>query len=275
MHELLQSEHEVAAAELIDALPEDSRETLLLFYREGQSSLQVAALLGLTDAVVRKRLSRARNQVRDERIRRFGEFARSSSPTAAFTASVVTALGLAAKPAAAASAAEGVAMTAATVGAGKAGGGLIGMAGLGVAVGGGIAAGGIAAHVARRHLLAYADTPDERDRILARYRAYMIVTLPLVIGTSVVMLWTTSAALTLAAALFTEAVSLWTLLAIRRELLPLIARDRARDPEGAHRRYRAYDWTYGPTTIVFSGIAFVLGMPVGAMALSRTVPWVT
>jgi RNA polymerase sigma factor (sigma-70 family) len=36
MHELLQSEHEVAAAELIDALPEDSRETLLLFYREGQ-----------------------------------------------------------------------------------------------------------------------------------------------------------------------------------------------------------------------------------------------
>ncbi|HEV7270112.1 sigma-70 family RNA polymerase sigma factor [Pseudoxanthomonas sp.] len=82
---LLQTEEELVATEIISSLPEDSRETLLLFYREGQSSQQVADLLGLSDAAVRKRLSRARAMVREELLQRFGEFARSTAPTAAFT----------------------------------------------------------------------------------------------------------------------------------------------------------------------------------------------
>lgn len=82
---LLQTEEELVATDIISSLPEDSRETLLLFYREGQSSQQVADLLGLSDAAVRKRLSRARAMVRDELLQRFGEFARSTAPTAAFT----------------------------------------------------------------------------------------------------------------------------------------------------------------------------------------------
>lgn len=64
--QLLQVEEEIAALDIISALPEESRETLLLFYREGQSSRQVASLLGLSDAAVRKRLSRARASVRGE-----------------------------------------------------------------------------------------------------------------------------------------------------------------------------------------------------------------
>ncbi|KOA95854.1 RNA polymerase sigma factor, partial [Xanthomonas arboricola] len=71
--QLLQVEEEIAAFDIISALPEESRETLLLFYREGQSSRQVASLLGLSDAAVRKRLSRARASVRGELLRRFGE----------------------------------------------------------------------------------------------------------------------------------------------------------------------------------------------------------
>ena len=85
-------EEELAAEEIISALPEDSREILLLFYREGQSSQQVAALLGLSDAAVRKRLSRARATVRVEMLKRFGEFARGSAPSAAFTMLVVGSL---------------------------------------------------------------------------------------------------------------------------------------------------------------------------------------
>ncbi len=81
---LLQTEEEVVATDLISALPEESRETLLLYYREGQSSQQVAILLGLSDAAVRKRLSRARATVREEMLTRFGEFARTSAPSAAF-----------------------------------------------------------------------------------------------------------------------------------------------------------------------------------------------
>jgi RNA polymerase sigma factor (sigma-70 family) len=97
---LLHTEQESAALEAIATLPEDSREVLLLYYREGQRSRQVAQLLGLTDAAVRKRLSRARQCVREELLRRFGEYALGTAPSAAFASAVMGMLGLAAPPAA-------------------------------------------------------------------------------------------------------------------------------------------------------------------------------
>ncbi len=101
MQQLVEDEREHAAAELISALPEDSREVLLLFYREGQSSQQVALLLGLSDAAVRKRLSRARQSLREDLLARFGEFAAGSAPGVAFTSIIATALTIASPPAAA------------------------------------------------------------------------------------------------------------------------------------------------------------------------------
>ena len=100
---LLRTEEEIVATEIISALPEESRETLLLYYREGQSSQQVATLLGLSDAAVRKRLSRARASVREEMLKRLGDFARSSAPSAAFATLVASTLSVASPPAAAAS----------------------------------------------------------------------------------------------------------------------------------------------------------------------------
>ncbi|SFK78416.1 RNA polymerase sigma factor, sigma-70 family [Lysobacter sp. cf310] len=99
---LLDDERQNMAADLISALPDDSREVLLLYYREGQSSQQVASLLGLSDAAVRKRLSRARASVREEMLARFGRFAVDSAPSLAFTTMVATALTVASPPAAAA-----------------------------------------------------------------------------------------------------------------------------------------------------------------------------
>ncbi len=101
MQQLVEDERERAAADLISALPEDSRETLLLFYREGQSSQQVAMLLGLSDAAVRKRLSRARQSLHEDLLARFGEFAQSSAPGVAFTSVVATVVTMASPPAAA------------------------------------------------------------------------------------------------------------------------------------------------------------------------------
>ncbi len=95
---LLRTEQEAAALEAIAALPEDGREVLLLYYREGQRSQQVAALLGLTDAAVRKRLSRARRHVHAALMARFGEFARASAPSAAFASGVLGLLAVAAPP---------------------------------------------------------------------------------------------------------------------------------------------------------------------------------
>ena len=111
---LLQTEEERVASDIISSLPEDSREILLLFYREGQSSQQVADLLGMSDAAVRKRLSRARATVREELLNRFGEFARSTAPGAAFAMIVVGGL-VGAVPAASA---------ATVIGSGVLGGGL-------------------------------------------------------------------------------------------------------------------------------------------------------
>ncbi|MBD9478037.1 sigma-70 family RNA polymerase sigma factor [Pseudoxanthomonas sp. PXM02] len=128
---LLQTEEELAANEIISSLPEDSRETLLLFYREGQSSQQVADLLGLSDAAVRKRLSRARALVRDELMQRFGEFARSTAPTAAFTMIVMGGL-VGAMPAASA---------ATMIGSGVLGSGLLGKIGTGGMTTGGVTGG--------------------------------------------------------------------------------------------------------------------------------------
>ena len=129
---LLRGEAEAAAEDIISALPEDSREVLLLFYREGQSSRQVAALLGLSDEAVRKRLSRARASVREELVQRFGEFARVTAPSAAFGLAVVGALATAA-PVTSAAAVVGLGVLG--TGAGKLGAG-------GLATGG--AAGGVA-----------------------------------------------------------------------------------------------------------------------------------
>ncbi|MBW8367310.1 MAG: sigma-70 family RNA polymerase sigma factor [Arenimonas sp.] len=122
------------AADVIDRLPEESREVLLLYYREGQSSRQVAGLLGLQDAAVRKRLSRARQLVRDELLQRLGEFAKASAPGAGFTAAVATLLMTAAPPAAAA-ATLGMGALGAANGVAKLGFGALGGAAAGVAGG--------------------------------------------------------------------------------------------------------------------------------------------
>jgi RNA polymerase sigma factor (sigma-70 family) len=283
MQKLLEDEHETTAAELIAALPEDSRETLLLFYREGQSSQQVATLLGITDAAVRKRLSRARQLVRDDLIRRFGEFARASAPSAAFTAAVITGLGIASKPAAAMAAttigagaigAGAETMAAGTIGGGLASKGAAGLLGVGGAIGGAVASGALAAHLTRRYLLAYADTLEERDTIMRAYRLYFWVTLPLVAIAFAIAMWGGSLTATVVAALVTEAISLWTLLEIRRTLLPLIARDRGRDPVGAERRWRAYNYSYGPVAIWVSGVVWVVSMPL-LHIMMHGAPWST
>lgn len=92
--QVVEEERQRVLSAVLDTLPEDSRELLLLYYREGQRSQQVAALLGLSDASVRKRLSRVRQLVRDEFLLRFEACARATAPGAAFTASVVAAAGM-------------------------------------------------------------------------------------------------------------------------------------------------------------------------------------
>ncbi|NOT89396.1 MAG: sigma-70 family RNA polymerase sigma factor [Lysobacter sp.] len=259
MQQALEDERENAAFELISSLPDDSREALLLFYREGQSSQQVAALLGISDAAARKRLSRARQLVRDDILKRFGDFASSSAPSAAFTAAVITTLGMVAKPAAAAGA---TAIGTASIGGGIASKGLAVILGMGSLIGMSMVGGAIAAQMTRKYLLVFADTLEERDAILRSYQLYFYVTMSLMLVAFLVAWWVPSFGWAMTATLATEFASLWTLLRIHRVLQPMIARDAIRDPVGAACRYRAYDYSYGPTAIVITGVLYV-----GSMAI--------
>jgi RNA polymerase sigma factor (sigma-70 family) len=101
---LVAREDAAALAEALAVLPDDTREVLTLFYREGQSVSQVAELLDLTDAAVKKRLSRARESLRDAVLERAADTLRATAPTAAFTAAIVAALSTTAPATASASA---------------------------------------------------------------------------------------------------------------------------------------------------------------------------
>jgi RNA polymerase sigma factor (sigma-70 family) len=89
---LLRAEELRVLAEALEALPDDAREVLVLYYREGRSLAQAAGLLGLSEDAVKKRLSRARARLRQDVEARFADAAERTRPGAQFTAAVMLAL---------------------------------------------------------------------------------------------------------------------------------------------------------------------------------------
>ena len=90
--EMLAGEERQLLQAVLEELPDDAREVVTLYYREGESTAKVARLLGLSESNVRQRLSRARARLRGSLLDRFGMAARRSAPDGAFTAAVLTAL---------------------------------------------------------------------------------------------------------------------------------------------------------------------------------------
>lgn len=109
---LLESERLDIVHQALDALPDDAREVVALYYLEGHSAAQVARLLGLREEAVHQRLSRARARLRAEVLERFGDALTRAAPGAAFTAAVLSALP---GKATALAAASGLASAAATL----------------------------------------------------------------------------------------------------------------------------------------------------------------
>lgn len=101
---MIADEESRAVADALSALPEETREVLTLFYREGQSVAQVSALLELSEPAVRKRLSRARGSLRAGLREQVGEALGRTRPDASFTAVVIAALPAASLPGAGAAA---------------------------------------------------------------------------------------------------------------------------------------------------------------------------
>ncbi|MDQ3056278.1 MAG: sigma-70 family RNA polymerase sigma factor [Pseudomonadota bacterium] len=230
MQQLIEDEQQRAAAELISALPEDSREVLLLFYREGQSSRQVAELLGLSDAAVRKRLSRARQLVREDLLKRFSDFAGSTAPGAAFTVIVTTALTIASPPAAAAGV-FGIASILAGKTAGKV---LLGAAG---SIGIGILAGFAGIFFGLRQQLKHSIDQRERRELTRSAMISAGASVGFVVALVVVAKTTTTWHLAvLATLLFIATVFYQTIVVQRRVLSRRHALEARRDPVAAAKR---------------------------------------
>lgn len=114
---LLEEERDELIARALETLPEDAREAIVLFYREGQSIADIAKAIDVSEEVVKKRLSRARERIRGKVEAAFGAALVASIPGGDFSMGVLGKLssqGWLAKPA---TAAVRVATTVAKVGA--------------------------------------------------------------------------------------------------------------------------------------------------------------
>lgn len=85
---LLADEERRLLAEVLDGLAEETREVVILYYREGSSAKHVAELLGISEDAVKQRLSRARTKIRSEMLARFGIVAERTKPGASFIAGI-------------------------------------------------------------------------------------------------------------------------------------------------------------------------------------------
>lgn len=98
--EVLEAEQQIArVVHALQELPSATRETVLLFYREGERSQQVASLLGVSDAVVRKRLQRARALLHSELAAEVRAFALAGLPGSGVAATVSAGLAALSPPA--------------------------------------------------------------------------------------------------------------------------------------------------------------------------------
>jgi RNA polymerase sigma factor (sigma-70 family) len=260
---LIADEREAAAADLISALPEESREVLLLYYREGQSSRQVATLLGLSDAAVRKRLSRARQCVREDLLRRFGDFARGSAPGAVFTATIASVL-MTASPPVAASVALNIGTSAVGKAAAKLGLGTLG----GLAVGFGASI--VAMYYATKYLLHFAATEQERADI-RRFAVYQGATTLFFVASLLLLVrystgWVPLLAVTIAGF---AAINYQALVWLPKIMAPCFAREAARDPVKAARDRRAFTWIYGWIGAVIGTLAALSALFYSLVASGR------
>ncbi|WNO61596.1 sigma-70 family RNA polymerase sigma factor [Rheinheimera sp. MMS21-TC3] len=101
--QLVKEQQNKIMANFINQLPEDSREIVILFYREEQNSQQVAALLGLSESNVRKKLQRVRQLLKEQLLAKYGKLILSTAPGLGLTSAICSSLTLASPPLAAAS----------------------------------------------------------------------------------------------------------------------------------------------------------------------------
>jgi len=253
---VLADERDRLIREALDAMPDESREVLTLFYREDQSSKQVARLLGLSDAAVRKRLSRARSGLRSEVEARLGDSLRSSMPGITFTTLVGSLLATASPPAAAAVALVASAKTGAKLAFGASLGMLLGLLG------------GIAGVVLGLRPIIRTSTDPEELAALKRVRTVGIgLVVFAMIGFAISAQLPGWLPVALVYAVFFSAIGYQHVFVLPRILAPRLAEQRRTDPDAARRQRRSRIW--GWVGIVGGGLGGLAGLIAGLASDGR------
>ncbi|MEO0601813.1 MAG: YhfC family glutamic-type intramembrane protease [Myxococcota bacterium] len=235
----------------LEQLPDDAREVLVLFYREGHSVQQVAELLELREPTVRKRLSRARAQLKEDVLGRLSDHLVQTAPGAAFVLGVSAAIAAAAPSTAAAATGTALGTTAHAAAAGAALGTGLGLLGIFAGYRGGVV--GARTDDERRQLRLLALT----NAVAAVLSGIAFVTLEPVTGVG--------------AAMAVLLGTLWVnqLVWLPRILAPRFAAECAEDPVEAPRR-RHRQWALGFLGLL-GGTALGLGGAVGGLVLAGRV----
>jgi RNA polymerase sigma factor (sigma-70 family) len=247
-----------ALARALDALPDDTREVLTLFYREGQSVAQVSALLDLSEDAVKKRLSRARATLREAVLDTVGQTVRATAPGAAFTAAVMGGLTIAAPATASASA------LAVSKGAAQAGLGAKFLVIAGSALPG--ALGGVAGVLGGTRSLLREARDDEERRSVRRFRlvaslTVVVFALGFPVGAALTRSWRVWSAINFALFIATLALlyTVWLPRILKRRFEAEMREDpvRALARRRHERRMAIVGWTLGLTC---GTLGLVLGL---------------
>jgi len=94
---LIAKEQQAVVAQALLQLPESYREPLILFYRQNQSTRQVAEQLELSEDNVRTRLHRGRKMLKEQVVAMVEKTLASTAPGKTFTATVMASAGMMAK----------------------------------------------------------------------------------------------------------------------------------------------------------------------------------
>ena len=245
---LLAAEEQALLAAAIDELPDEAREVVTLYYREGRSVRQVADLLGMREEAVKQRLSRARSRLRQAMLERLGDTLQRTAPGAAFTVGVL-ALTLGAPGTAAAAGFVSTKLTSSGL-LGKLAA-LLGGAGLG-------ALGGILGVVLGVRPLLLRARDDEEKRGLRAFRTVSVV-LTLAAATALA-LSTGPRSMIVSFALFYLSLISLHMFWLPRIVARRLAAELAEDPEAALRRQRRDRWlsVVGAVTGLLAGGGGVL-----------------
>ena len=90
--QMIQKEEQAVVWAALVAIPQPYRETLVLYYRQGNSTSEVAAAMETTEESVRQRLSRGREMLRGQVSELIERNLQSTAPGPAFALAVMTAL---------------------------------------------------------------------------------------------------------------------------------------------------------------------------------------